>query len=110
MTGGGGQHHRNIHPRRFVRIRHYGLLSTARREQLRELQLAFGIGIPKVKEMKRWKDICREHLNYDSDICPLCGKGRMVTIEMMLAGRPPPLLTATLWKSLVKFQQPLNPF
>jgi len=93
----------HILPRRFVRIRHYGLLSTARREQLRELQQAFGIDVPKVIERKNWKDICREHLNYNPDICPQCGKGRMVTIEMFLAGRPPPLLSSTLGESLVKF-------
>lgn len=100
----------HILPRRFVRIRHYGLLSTTHREQLHELQQAFGIDIPKDKEKKHWKDVCREHLNFDPDTCPLCGKGRMVTIEMILPGRPPPLLPSTLRESLVKFQQPLKPF
>jgi hypothetical protein len=93
----------HILPRRFVRIRHYGLLSTTRREQLRELQQAFGIDVPKVIERKNWKEICREHLNYNPDICPQCGKGRMVTIEMFLAGRPPPLLSSALCESSVKF-------
>jgi len=93
----------HILPRRFVRIRHYGLLSTARREQLRELQQAFGIDVQKVEEKKNWKDICREHLNYNPDICPQCGKGRMITIEMFLAGRPPPLLSSKLGESIVKF-------
>ena len=36
----------HILPKRFVRIRHYGLLSTSRREELRELQQAFGINNP----------------------------------------------------------------
>ena len=100
----------HILPRRFVRIRHYGLLSMTHREQLRELQLSFGIDVPKDKEKKHWKKICREHLNYDPDICPSWDNGRMVTIEMVLAGRPLPLLYSTLRESLVKFQQPLNPF
>lgn len=80
----------HILPKRFVRIRHYGLLSTSRREELRELQQTFGIYIPKVKEKKHWKDVCRQHLNYDPDICPHCGKGHMSTIEMFFASRPPP--------------------
>jgi hypothetical protein len=83
----------HILPRGFVRIRHYGLLSTARRGLLRELQLAFGINAPLVKEKKGWKEICREHLNYNPDICPICGKGTMVTIEKLLPARSPPLLS-----------------
>jgi len=86
----------HILPKRFVRIRHYGLLSTARRQELRELQLVFGINAPKVREKKNWKDVCREHLNYDPDICPQCGKGHMSTIEMFFGPRPPPLPRAAL--------------
>ena len=81
----------HILPKRFVRIRHYGLLSTARRGELRELQLAFGIKIPEVREKKHWKEVCRQHLKYDPDICPQCGKGNMTTIEMFFRPRPPPL-------------------
>lgn len=77
-------------PRGFVRIRHYGLLSSTKRELLRTVQLSYGIVIPKLREKKHWKDICREHLNFDPDICPQCGKGMMITIEWMLPGRSPP--------------------
>jgi hypothetical protein len=80
----------HILPRGFVRIRHYGLLSTARRKQLRELQQSFGIRVLKIKEKKHWKDICREHLGYNPDTCPRCGKGKMLTIEVLLSGRAPP--------------------
>jgi hypothetical protein len=92
----------HILPKRFVRIRHYGLLSTARREELRELQMAFGINSPKIREKKHWKDVCREHLNYDPDICPHCGKGHMSTIEMFFGPRPPPLPMAALDEFFVK--------
>ncbi len=90
----------HILPKRFVRIRHYGLLSTARREQLRELQQAFGINAPKIREKKHWKDVCRDHLKYDPDICPICGKGFMSTIETFLIPRPPPLPPAALLNHL----------
>ena len=82
----------HILPRGFVRIRHYGLLSTARRKQLTQLQLAFGIVVPEKKERKNWKEICRQHLNYNPDLCPCCGKGNMATIEIFSRGRPPPHL------------------
>lgn len=91
----------HILPRGFVRIRHYGLLSTARREELRELQQAFGIITPKIREKKTWKEVCREHLNYNPDICPHCGKGRMITVELLLGSRPPPLYPVLTGESLV---------
>jgi hypothetical protein len=55
----------HILPKRFVRIRHYGLLATSKRAMLREVQAAFGIISPVVKEKKDWKHICRQHLGFD---------------------------------------------
>jgi hypothetical protein len=76
----------------FVRIRHYGLLSTAIRSELLELQQAFGVYVPLAKEKKDWKRICREHHKYDPESCPCCGKGKMITIGMQLAGLSPSYL------------------
>ena len=81
----------HILPRGFVRIRHYGLLSTTKRALLRTIQCLHGIHAAPVPEKKQWKDICREHLNYDPDLCPHCGKGKMITIERLLPGRAPPI-------------------
>ena len=92
----------HILPWRFVRIRHYGLLSTARRNQLRQLQRGFGIDVPQQREKKHWKDLCREHLNYNPDLCPNCGKGHMVTIELLYGARPPPLLSLANKDSKIK--------
>jgi hypothetical protein len=80
----------HILPKGFVRIRHLGLLSTSKRSQLRELQQAFGIIVPVVKDKKDWKEICNDHLNYNPDLCPHCGKGMMVPIEVLRPGRAPP--------------------
>jgi hypothetical protein len=80
----------HILPKGFVRIRHFGLLATSKRSQLRELQRAFGIIAPVVKEKKDWKEICKDHLNYNPDLCPYCGKTMMVIIEMFRPGRSPP--------------------
>jgi hypothetical protein len=80
----------HILPKGFVRIRHFGLLATSKREQLRELQHALGVIVPIIKKKKDWKDICRDHLGYNPDMCPCCGKGIMVTNEWFLPGRDPP--------------------
>lgn len=80
----------HILPKGFVRIRHFGLLATSKRTQLRKLQLYFGIIVPITKKKKDWKDICRDHLGYNPDLCPCCGKISMVTIEWFLPGRSPP--------------------
>jgi len=80
----------HILPKGFVRIRHFGLLATSKRSQLRELQHAFGIIVPVVKDKKDWKEICKDHLNYNPDLCPHCGKGMMIPIEVFRPSRAPP--------------------
>lgn len=86
----------HILPRGFVRLRHYGLLSSVKRPLLHALQRAFGIIVDDSPKQKRdWKTICREHLNYDPDLCPCCNKGRMITIEKILPGRGPPMPSLT---------------
>jgi len=91
----------HILPKRFVRIRHYGLLSTSKRPLLRQLQQSFGI-TPPVREKKNWKQISAEHLGYNPDQCPHCGKGTMRTIERLLPGRPPPADFISKQKSRIK--------
>jgi hypothetical protein len=81
----------HILPKGFVRIRHFGLLSSTRKSILRELQLSFRNIIPfKPVIKKHWKELCREHLNFDPDICPSCKKGKMFTIERLFPGKAPP--------------------
>ena len=75
----------------FVRIRHFGILSTARRPDLRKLQLTFGITPLERPPKKDWKQICIEHLHFDPEICPCCKKGKMVTIEHLIPERAPPV-------------------
>jgi hypothetical protein len=86
----------HIMPRGFVRIRHYGLLSATKRAQLRQIQQGLGVKITlSIGEKNDWKQICREHLRFDPDLCPNCKKGKMVTIERIVPGRgPPPMLVS----------------
>jgi hypothetical protein len=95
----------HILPKRFVRIRHYGLLSTSKRKLLRVVQKSFGIHVPQKREKKNWKQLCREHLHYNPDICPVCGIGNMITIEIMLPARSPPykqVLPQTIKNQMIK--------
>jgi hypothetical protein len=82
-------------PKGFVRIRHFGLLSSSKKELLRELQADFGILSPVKNERRTWKEICVEHLDYNPDVCPCCGKGRMITMERLSPSRAPPLYPTT---------------
>jgi len=84
----------HIMPKGYVRIRHYGLLSATNRAQLRQVQRDLGVVITLGNATKKeWKQICREHLRFDPDLCPHCKKGKMVTIERFGPVRgPPPML------------------
>ena len=84
----------HILPRGFVRIRHFGLLAAKNRPQLRALQLNQGMAVSRIREQKDWKQVCREHLGYDPDLCPHCKKGKMVTIERLVPARGPPVYIA----------------
>jgi hypothetical protein len=84
----------HILPSGFVRIRYYGILSSSRKEDFRQLQITMCIQpspVNKKENRKPWKEICRNHLNYDPDLCPQCKKGTMVVIEHFTSQRGPPL-------------------
>jgi hypothetical protein len=84
----------HILPKRFVRIRYYGFLSSTKKYLFHEIQSEMGITIKKnISKKKNWKQICRERLNFDPDICPFCNKGKMITIEIIEQQRGPPLIT-----------------
>ena len=79
----------HILPKRFVRIRHYGLLATKNRPLLRKIQAAFCIQSKNIKK-KDWKEMSRLFLNFDPDLCPKCKIGIMQCVETFLPGRSPP--------------------
>lgn len=77
----------HIPPSGFVRIRHYGILSSTSKK----------LTIPKIREQLPAKAIefieMRKIKPYNSIICPCCGQPAMVTVETILS-RGPPRLTA----------------
>ena len=73
----------HILPDGFVRIRHYGILSSTSKKET----------VPLIREQLPKGAICfidlRKLKSYDPKICPCCGKPSMVTIELIPARGPP---------------------
>ncbi len=75
----------HILPPGFMKIRHYGILSSRTKPRLRMQQMKMGI-IPagkqgqKDQEKKSWQDLSKEKLNFDVEKCPCCKTGKMVRI------------------------------
>jgi hypothetical protein len=84
-------------PKRFLKIRHYGLHANSNQSKLKKIQEVLDTlknieksKEPQEKKEKSWKEICIEKLSYDPDKCACCEKGRMVHIAFISAARPPP--------------------
>jgi hypothetical protein len=73
----------HILPKGFVRVRHYGFLSSTQRPLLRRLQKNFGILFSSGKESPLPE-------NKSHEICPVCGS-LMTRIEIIKPKRGPPL-------------------
>jgi len=73
----------HIPPARFVRIRHYGLLSSTSKKSV----------IPLIRAQLLATRICfidmRKIKPYDRKICPCCGNASMITLEILPARGPP---------------------
>ena len=78
----------HILPPGFMKIRHYGFLSSRVKPKLRMEQMKMGI-IPPKKEKTNWKTLTKAKLGYDVDACPCCKIGRMIRILSFDANAPP---------------------
>jgi hypothetical protein len=91
----------HILPPGFVKIRHYGFLSSRRKGvELLALQGRETVGTQQQSMVQKpanlsWQEVCRQKLSYDPAKCPCCKTGVMVAIEL-LAPRPPPNPSAKL--------------
>jgi hypothetical protein len=80
----------HILPKGFRKMRHYGFLSNRNSAKLCMQQMQMGIILqPKQQRKKEWKEVAKEKLNYDVDVCPCCKVGRMITIMAFDAHGPP---------------------
>jgi hypothetical protein len=73
----------HILPLRFMRIRHYGILSATSKK----------VTIPSIREQLGTIEIdymdMRKTKPYDPKICPCCGSPSMITLEVIPARGPP---------------------
>lgn len=80
----------HILPLKFVRIRHYGILSSkAKATDLAKAREDLRVATPE-KLPVDWKSICKERLGFDVELCPCCSKGHMREILRFQAARSPP--------------------
>lgn len=82
----------HILPPGFMKIRHYGVLASRAKPQLKMQQMKMGISIVK-KEKLSWQQITKQVMGFDVDLCPCCKSGRMITILFFEANAPPALLS-----------------
>lgn len=82
----------HILPPKFVKMRHYGFLSSRGKQKLKIEQLKTGhlLAIKSSKTEKlNYKEIAKNQLGFDVDACPCCKTGRMITILQFGANSPP---------------------
>ena len=86
----------HVLPRRFVRIRSYGLLANRNRsETLARCRVVLGADPREQRSPEHaeesWEEIAAHLLGADPRACPACGQGRLVPASAILPqARPPP--------------------
>ena len=80
----------HVLPDRFVRIRHYGVLSPCSREALRNVQKQLDVPpVPKVRMKKSYLEICQEK-GWEIGVCKGCHCQRIIIRIINPAPRAPP--------------------
>jgi hypothetical protein len=79
----------HILPPKFVKIRHYGFLSSRAKVKLKVHQMKTGI-LPDKSVKLSYAEITKRQLGFDVEQCPCCKKGRMIIVLQFGANGPPP--------------------
>jgi hypothetical protein len=81
----------HVLPPRYVRIRHFGLLANrSRKDNIALCRELIGDCKTETKEKDKpesWQDRLRRICGIDINICPVCKKGSMVMVELLLPSR-----------------------
>lgn len=87
----------HILPPKFVKIRHYGFLSSRGKIKLKIRQVQLGILPPKHQKQTGipFAEIARTRLGFDPEACPCCKTGKMIIVMQFGANAPPSLLQNT---------------
>ncbi len=84
----------HIMPPKFMKIRHYGILSSRAKPKLKMQQMQMGVLPTKTKEKITWQEITLLTLGFDVEACPVCKNGRMKTILTFAGNAPPEIISA----------------
>jgi hypothetical protein len=74
-------------PHGYMKIRHYGILSSRNKPKLKALQIT--LGIDREEAPTDYKHITLTKLGYDIVQCPCCKSGKMVRLLNFSANAPP---------------------
>jgi hypothetical protein len=89
----------HILPHGFMKIRHYGFLSSRRKgEYIIKPKDENGKAIPMQKPT--WQQVCRERLGFDPEKCPCCGSPNMKIVGIV-EPRPPPENIINAWYEIL---------
>jgi hypothetical protein len=74
----------HVLPDKFVKIRHYGILSNRNRKtKLKRCKEILGVEVKQSKDKKSWQELLLELTGKDPSICPKCKTGRLVRKEFL---------------------------
>ena len=79
----------HILPKGFIRIRHYGILSSSRKQHVLPLLHQQLESLYEYPEEKHWRQISTERLGYNPDACPVCKQLTITTIFTFDRRGPP---------------------
>ena len=83
----------HILPPHFVRLRHYGILSSRNKtKSLADARQDLSIYAPEKPQTTDWKILLEQVIGLDVDACPCCKTGSMQTIRTFGKARSPPVL------------------
>jgi hypothetical protein len=72
-------------PKRFVRIRYYGILSNSTKTKQVQLCREYYSVKKKEKEVQSWQILFKAVTGKEIDMCPHCGQGNLIIIEILPA-------------------------
>ena len=73
----------HVLPKRFIKIRHYGFLSTrSKKVDLAKIRKALKVEKPPVKELLSARELMLKTYGKDPNLCPKCNKDTMVVVEI----------------------------
>ena len=82
----------HVVPKRFVRLRHYGLFANAhRRARLAQVRRSLGVPFtarPVKSPAEPWQELYRRITGHEPDHCPACARGRLRIVASIAPARP----------------------